>query len=206
MNAISSLLKRMRGGPGMSESMLAHNLSYVLHERSDSASVRRAARASMRADDVVRRLPSSASCPVVISVTDAPSPAWPTVWLTPTIGAAHLLGAAIERQLAVQPTIVVIDDSSADALQEQRFFRAPATLSLPALSGAAISVGVAALVIRPDGRTTHLVVSGTFRWPDDSDLAVRALERLIQSFADQWRPARHLWQVPAEWALGDEIR
>jgi hypothetical protein len=69
----------------------------------------------------------------------------------------------------------------------------------------AARVGVAAIVLRPGARTTQLALRGPFAWPHEESDALRALERLIQAWVDQWTPARALWDAPAEAALGDEV-
>jgi hypothetical protein len=97
--------------------------------------------------------------------------------------------------------LVLIEDCG--VLQEREFFRAPAKLHLPTQRS---TVGVAALVVRPGGRSTHLRLAGTFAWPDDERQILDALEAIIQTHADQWIPERSLWDAPAERILGDEVR
>ncbi|HUG17317.1 MAG TPA: hypothetical protein VMM78_20090 [Thermomicrobiales bacterium] len=65
---------------------------------------------------------------------------------------------------------------------------------------------VAALLLRPDGRTTHLHVAGSFAWPNQMAEALAAVESLIQAHADQWFPARALWREPGELLLSGEVR
>jgi hypothetical protein len=59
--------------------------------------------------------------------------------------------------------------------------------------------------LRPNRRTSQLVVTGVHNWPDDHRGALRSLERLVQAHAGQWMAPRALWSAPAESLLSDEV-
>jgi hypothetical protein len=126
------------------------------------------------------------------------------VWLSATVGLPASLGDALRLTTGRQPQKIVRVDAGMPEPVPREWFRAPASLVLP--TSDAGRVGVAALVVRPDRRTCHLLVDGTYMWPDDAGNALRALERIVQAHVEQWLPPRALWSAPAERLLGDEIR
>jgi hypothetical protein len=60
-------------------------------------------------------------------------------------------------------------------------------------------------LLRPGGDSAQLSVAGPFDWPNQQVEVLHALERLIQSYADQWLPRAALWPAPAEELLPAEI-
>lgn len=193
---LKRLTRPQHGHRVIDERALALNLSFVLHERSDSAAVRSAVRAVRSHASVAGRLNDSLSAPVDSVQYDDPET---TQWITATIGVPHLLADA----LSVSRDRMLIADSDAGSPHQVEFFRAPASLHLP--SDEPQRVGVAALVLRPDRKTSQLIVSGVHDWPVDHKGAIRSLERLIQAHAGQWMPRRALWSAPAESLLPDEV-
>lgn len=194
------MLKRLHllghGHRAPAELDLALNLSFVLHERSDSKSVRSAVKACRAHAHALRRLrPELASPATTIDI----DPTGVMLWLTATLGLPHLLAQA----LSASPEHVIAVDSGAPPLQPVQLFRANTQLSLPATNQ--IRVGVAALVLRPCRRTSHLAIGGAYTWPTDRDAVLRALERLIQANAGQWLPPLALWPGPAELLLPGEV-
>jgi hypothetical protein len=163
------------------------NLSYVLHERSDSPAVRAVAREAARHRQRMGSAPGRLRRPVT-KVGQLPSS--DTLVISASIGLPHLLLAALERPGA---DLLLIDGDGPSI--PATFFRGDAELVLPATD---CTVIVAALVLRPGGSSSHLVVSDLRLWPEDRHIILDAVERLIQAFANQWHPAQPLWPVPAE--------
>ncbi len=186
------------GGRSSSLPDLELNLSFVLHERSMSDSVRRVAQASRQHAE---RTNSAAPLDHVDITLDG-QPFSPDVWISATLGYPGLLPDALSHLGSEATEIVMIDRKQGDV--ERVFFRAPASLRIDDTSAA--MAGVAALVARPANAGAQLILRGPFELPDDLPLALRQLESLIQSYADQWMPPRALWNAPAEVLLGDEIR
>lgn len=175
---------------------LALNLSFVLHERSDSRAVQSAVRVCNSHARTLHRFGLELVAPATRSGGDLTGV---TTWLTAMVGLPHLLGPALNTS---DESIHAID---ADNLTTHTttFFRAPAQLTLPDLD--VLRVGVAVLVARPDRRSSQLLVSGVHDWPADCDAVLRSLERLIQAYAGQWLPPRRLWSAPAETLLANEV-
>jgi hypothetical protein len=178
------------------EQALALNLSFVLHERSDSAAVRRAVRAVRHHSSNVDRLERTVTWQTIVRDANLPSVDF---WITANIGVPNRLADALD----VADDEIVSVDASAGSPQPASFFRALANLNLPA--DAPNRIGVAALILRPDHRTSQLIITGVHNWPDDRRGALRSLERLIQAHAGQWMPSRALWPAPAESLLPDEV-
>lgn len=187
-----------RGFSLLDEATLRHNLSFVLHEHSASDAVTEMAHACERHARRIARLnlASLPSVPEAAATDDAVD-----IWLTATLG---LPAATVPALSANGATVLFTDVHTGAATTELPFFRAPAQLSLPA--DTSLRVGVGALILRPGGASTRLITAGPFSWPAERAAAIRALECLIQRYADQWTPAAPLWPAPAETLLGpDEI-
>jgi hypothetical protein len=173
-------------------------LSFVLHERSTSEAVRSTARraianaARLQNPSVSRLSIATRSIPDNLEVV--------TTWLTPSIGVPAQFADAIAALTGVAPDVMVVDRPGSVAVS---FFRAPALLRLPGEN--AHRVGVGALVVRPSGRSAHLRVMGCYQWPQDQAAVVRALESLVQAYADQWIPDRAVWEGSAEQLLDGEV-
>jgi hypothetical protein len=183
---------------------LALNLSYVLHERSDSATVRRVADACLRH----AQRSAHAGLPAWPKTVDGVPPVNVDLWLSANVGLPALLAGALTQfgAAAAAPPVQLIDATIAAqslSFREIEFFRAPATLALP---DSVLSIGVAALLLRAGGQTTHLALRGPFAWPAEERAAMRAVERLIQAHVKQWTPTRALWTAPAERLLEDEVQ
>ena len=242
---LSDVARRVtgRGGHVDVPSHLALNLSFVLHEASGSAAVRRTAEAA--ALHIVRsaRVRALDSSDIVIDgflfVPDE--------WLSVRVGYPDLLVDALAL-IGIDPRPVTTIDGGG-VTTPHRFFRAPASLALqsdrvhpPTLchpdeegisssprgdaadvdgrdlsyrrddregaegEGRGRTVGVVALVARPGGIGAQLVVRSSYNISDGMNPAVRQVEALVQSYADQWMPERALWSAPAEVLLGDEVR
>lgn len=177
-------------------STLALNLSFVLHERSDSAVVRSAVRSCQSHARAIRGLGVTASEPVSsdgFEISDN------VTWLSLRIGLPHLLARALDAGT----DRVHYVDADGDNCRPRRFFGASAMILEPDIPEC--TVGVAALVLRPDRRTTHLAISGTHDWPAERDEVFKSLERLVQMHAGQWMPSRPLWTAPAESLLPEEV-
>lgn len=190
-------LRRLVGAGRLraSQDDLALNLSFVLHERSDSDTVKRAARAIRQH---ARRRHTISGI-----VVDGPYMPQVDLWLTANLGAPAALEWALSQERYPSAPIHSIDQADA-APTDAEFFRAPAKLSLPGMNPS--QVGVAALVLRPGGRDHLLLVRGPFTWPDDQQRTLRMLESMIQAHVAQWMPAVPLWPAAAEDLLESEIR
>jgi hypothetical protein len=179
--------------------VLRRNLAYVLHEREQSDAVSRLLNDCLRHRSQLRRL-RGRTVPVV--GIDTPDLDRIVNWISATVGVPERLNAALADLVGASPqTLTYIDDSG--PLGDAHFFRGTARLALP--TATRTRVGVAALVLRPDGRSAQLNVTGVFDWPDETSLALQAVERLIQPFAGQWLPQRALWHLPVEQSLPGEI-
>lgn len=181
-----------RGRCRLSDEEWTANLSFVLHERSDSPAVRAALRAA-RAH--AERRPIATTI-----IHDGEPPAGVDVWLAPSTGVSTNLAKALTDHGATGPVFFIDDGQPTHSVP---FFRATAELRLPADPGMA---GVAALVQRPGGRSLQLITRGPFRWPQERAETLRALEVIIQAHVEQWTPARQLWTGPIEDLLPDEVR
>ncbi|MDQ3549705.1 MAG: hypothetical protein M3439_12905 [Chloroflexota bacterium] len=175
---------------------LALNLSFVLHDRSDSRAVQRAVSSSQAHARQLRRLGPELAVPTTTSGSASTDV---TIWLSATIGLPHLLADALNTS----PDRLIAVDTGTAGCDPCQFFRAAANLSLPDAS--TIRIGVAALILRPDRRSSHLALSSLYDWPEDRDAAIRELERLVQVHAGQWMPQRALWPSPAEALLSSEV-
>ena len=173
------------------------NLSYVLHERSDSAAVRALAAGCRSHAAWLNQSPTLPIATVEGAIDTAID-----IWLTATIGLHRDLPDALQGAYAQNAEILRIDEPSA-SMTTTSFFRADAAISLPPVAGA--TIGVAGLVARPGRTDAHLVIAGPFQWPNQQRAAIRALERLIQQHVDQWMPPHALWQAPAEKLLPGEV-
>lgn len=205
-----------RGGPVVVPPYLTLNLSFVLHEVSDSNVVRRTAEAAALHAARARRVRPLDSSDIVVDG----SLFVPDEWFAVRIGYPHLLVEALALVGVDRRPIATIDRKP--ATESAPFFRAPADLALdphhvvsqssatPATGGIEAgrgrTVGVVALVARPGGSGAQLIVRGPYHLSGGVDPALRQLESLIQSYADQWMPERALWAAPAEVLLGDEVR
>lgn len=194
-----------RGRFVVHEESLARNLSYVLHERSDSpavATVIRRVRTHQHCTSLIVRV---AGLHLVSDVPDSrhsPAPGQPDVVLTATLGLPRLLPAALKRVGWSGLPVVAIDDADRHT-DTVLLFRAEARVLLP--SDTYVRVVVCALILRPGARSAHLRVAGTFGWPDQRGDVLSAIEQLIQAYHDQWMPSRALWSAPAEALLAGEV-
>jgi hypothetical protein len=123
-------------------------------------------------------------------------------WLTARVGAHWLLSGVLGDRLGSGQPVRFVDD--AIGLTKTTFFRAPAQLCLP--DSDVKTVGIAALVVRPGGRSTHLVVRGPYAWETHADAALGAVEDIVRVYHEQWTPFRALWSGPAEELLAGEVR
>lgn len=171
---------------------LRTNHSFVLHERSDSAAVERTALLATAHAARLWRVP--AALPLIEERTLPPE-------IDCVLTAQMGLPARLAAIVGSGPRLRFIDHLGEQA-EEVTFFRAAARLALPQLPGRVV---VAAVVLRPGGRSAHLVVAGPFDWPGQRDAVIAALERLLQRFIDQWFPCDALWSAPAEVLLAGEV-
>ena len=100
-------------------------------------------------------------------------------------------------------TSVVAVDVPSKTSGSLGFFRAPSRLALPVR--AAEKVVVAATVIRPGGSSVDVVSSGLLPSVEASDAWLTALEHLVRTHIDQWRPPEALWDGPAEVLLPEVL-
>lgn len=198
--AVRALRLRTRRRPGVfsQQPYLATNLSYVLHERADSAAVQSVARDIDAHADRVARISSLPSIASVQGELSRPV----DMWLVATLGAVPWYQAALQQISSASLPLRFID-TDIPITQPAAFFRGPATLMLDIPDDA--TVGVASVVLRHGGHDLHVIIDGAFAWPADRDRGLRAMERLIQRDVDQWMPQRALWSQPVEVILGDEI-
>ena len=199
---------------------LAANLSFVLHERSDSRAVCAVVeRCRQHFARTMGSLEALARIPLTPTTAAGAPEAGIQAWLTANVGEPSRLqglsGSGLDPRLpiiCVDSDTVSVPNASTSAnpglseactLRVVDFFRAPARLRLP--SGWVGRVGVAAVVFRPDLLSLHAIYRGAFDWPAERTAALREVERLIQAHADQWWPSRQLWEAPAELLLEGEI-
>ncbi len=155
------------------------NFSHVLHEPVDHPTIASAVRAAGKPMPAVRN-PET--------VVDNRVTGQGNTWLTASIG----LPDRLPELLDVPSSSVITIDRGDGPLQEVSFFNAPAMLTLPDPEG---TVGVAAVILRPGGRSIQLVSRGPFALPVQLPEALRELESLIQAHADQWKPRARLWNT-----------
>ncbi len=173
------------------------NFSFVLHEPSTSPAVGRMANAiaQLASINVQPR-----SIEDIIGVQEL-SKARVDLVLTAQVGHPSILSAVAAR--LENPPAVVALDGDGPQLTSREFFRATAQLALPTWS---VDRAVfAAVVARPGGDTLECVVSDVFTWPHAEAAALRAAERAILAYVDQWRPRRALWGAPAEVLLPEVL-
>lgn len=182
----------LRGLPTVPQAILADNVSLVLHEHSQSATVRETVRGIQqfnRREFELRALP-------VVNLHDPLLAA--DVWLCPTVGLSERLFELAERQ-AKPPRLIRIDEPSENFSSTTRFFRADACLALPELQSC--SVITIALPVRPGRNDSELVFDGPYSWPEQSDPIMQSLESLVLWYIEQWTPSIRLWAGPAEEVL-----
>lgn len=197
------LLRRLthrRPVPEIKPSVLACNLSFVLHEPSDSQAVEAAVSACQSHAAWLWRVDAET---LPLATVHGQSEHDVDIWLTATLGLHTRLEHALAEATRSTAPVMLIDDPVADAATVL-FFRATASLVLP--DDRERLVGVAGLVTRPGRRDTQLNIEGTFAWPLERDEVLRCLERLVQRDAGQWVSRRALWDAPAEVMLSDEVR
>lgn len=204
------------------ESSIRLNLSYVLHERSDSRIVRRQARACRRFQrkhtallNSFMRLPDDdlASAIVVSNSFAASHSGNPGVdrVLTVSAGLPDLLPRALSVTGTVGPEpsderFIALDQGfTAAGCTYVQLFRGIAALPRIAASD---SILVAALLVRPGEASLMLTgqrfeLSQTQRNSNPVELPrIRSLlESIIRDHVDQWTPERALWDGPAESTL-----
>lgn len=173
------------------------NLSLVLHDHSRSADVTDAAYASARHENRATDQ-RTINLPLV-----GPSPI-PQVdsWLTANVGVPRRLELVANAQ-PQPPNVIYIDNPEPRNATSRPFFRAAASLILP--GAAACQVLVAAVTLRPGETSLEFIQRGPYRWPEDAEEIIEALERLIQVHVYQWFAPRELWEGPAERVLSNEI-
>ncbi|GEM_PF-547911 len=194
-------------------SILRLNLSYVLHEPSSSATVRRFvqqlldnARAASGASRRIMTWTDERFLPTLVVRDER------VLWnfqrdqspivLTIDLGASSLLQRALHLLLpSTSPvrTVWSIDRWSGDTRSYScTLFRAETTIALPASSE--FPAWFAILVFRPGWRSLLLDLSHLSATTFHRDL-VRTLERVIRDYTDQWWCWRPWWPVPAEEVL-----
>lgn len=177
------------------------NLSWVLHERSDSAAVAAALAACERHARAGATLPPPRRATLVADDATLAAIGDARQLVTLRLGAPAYLPVALQLLDLPQREMTRLD--APEPLEPVPFFRGPAALSMPEWSG---RTAVAALVVRPGRPTTyHLIASGPFDWPAERSLGLQAVERLLQAHVEQWAPQRALWPVPIEALLRDEM-
>jgi hypothetical protein len=191
-------VKRLRGR-SYPDDTLRLNLSFVLHERSDSSTVVHAARACARHARQLRRVRMNGAPSFVVGEIPA---AQPDAVLTASLGVPDLLSDALQSA-GVDHRSMPLRVDAGNGSSTAELFRATAHLTLP--DDSPRSVIAASLVLRPGGRDTQLNVIGPFDWPTDRPAALRAIELMIQAYVDQWIAPRQLWDLPAEEVLKGEI-
>jgi len=125
----------------------------------------------------------------------------PQVILTANLGLPTLLNDITAR--LPESAAVVHVDAANGAVSRRDFFRAPAHLVLPEWSPSRVVVAV--VVRRPGGKSAELICSRCYDWPEEVNCALKALERFILAYVDQWRPPRALWHGPAEELLPEVL-
>lgn len=192
------LRRQRRGFSLLDETTLRLNLSYVLHEHSASRAVTDIAEACERHANHMAGLDATP-----LPIVPEPSRAVEGIelWLTVTLG---LPATTVQTLSATGASVLFADVHAGTPTTEQTFCRAPAHLSLP--SDTPLQVGIGAVILRPGATSARLITEGPFAWSTERFAAIRALERLVQSYTDQWMPRSPLWPAPAETLLGpDEI-
>ena len=194
-------VRRPRRGPCTLSSDLLDsrrlNYSFVLHEPSDSVNVTRLARASVRHD--VQKPKPFGRYPVY-GVSEL-SRSKPECILTAHVGVPVLMGE-IASCLGVASLIAL--DVPSRATKTVEFFRAPSRLAAP--DGPWDRIVVAAAISRPGGSSYEVVASDILQLDEEPHAVLRALERLVRSYVDQWRPPEPLWDGPAELLLPEVLK
>ncbi len=166
---------------------LRQAISLVLHEHSSSAVVRAAAADAQRHAD---KWFQPASVPPIVDYAEIP-PA--STWLTAALGCPEVIHN-LATDHPSRPTVIPVDQIP-HANATANLFRAAATLHLPIGNQ---DVVVIAAIVRPGGRGIAILWKGPFQWPERQADALRAIERLIQAHAGQWRPPGNIWAGGAE--------
>lgn len=194
--ALRKILAETRRNSSMTERDLRQIQSFVLHDHSESPSVRAAARDCQRHAE--RWFQTARRAPII---NEDPIPS-ADIWLTATIGCPAAIDQLASRQ-PIPPTVIRADQPS-ESQRSAEFFRAPAILTLP---DRASTMLVLAAIIRPGERDVAIRWHGPFDWPADERNAIRSLESVIQSATGQWRPPANPWLASAEDLLPErEIR
>lgn len=182
------------GRRSLSSDDLALNFSFVLHDSSSSLVVHKAVEAARRH--------SRARIRVEGTILDGDAGIVVDTWITVSIGLPENLAAALGKAGLPNNDVVCIDRQGSQ-LQPALFFREQAAISFaPRVTK---TLGVAALILRPGGKSQQLIVRGPFDGVSGRKDALRALETIIQAHVDQWMPTVRLWPVPAEILFPDEI-
>lgn len=186
----------------LDDQSLALNLSYVLHEPSDSRAVRQAARESRRfrrrrdsllrsfnattSDELERRLTISPTLQPILEHREPLDPIF-----TASVGLPDLLPTVIAGlyESDTEPIVRILEhlpesQSESDSLI---LFGYPTRFVRPDDSGR-LTCG---LVLMPDHNSLLLTGSA------DATLE-SGMHDLIRDFVDQWTPARPLWRQPLE--------
>jgi hypothetical protein len=198
---------------------IALNLSYVLHERSDSDTVQRYVRAreaeQRRCSKAIRQFVGLSDAElgnrmVVVDQTGGLDPLTPASVqiISANIGAIELLprllGIAGFWPTGAEATNEILDSEQVRDERSLSFFGAPAALNAPALpTGSAARRLFATAVLRPGYSSILLRVTALDSGDGAPDWqhAARLAEAVIREFPLQWWCARPLWSRPVEAAL-----
>lgn len=161
----------------------------VLNTHVDAAAVASALRAMRRHQARLQRIQQR---PVPLASHDAQHGAVPDTWLTLRVGVPDRLHAALHmRDLDAGAAPILLElDARGAGLNEPPFslFGVPLR-DVTTDAAMAHTVGVAALVLRPDMRTAHLLTMGPWDVSHATPDVLRALQRLVREHLAQWHLA-----------------
>ncbi|HVX29347.1 MAG TPA: hypothetical protein VHA53_02620 [Nitrolancea sp.] len=196
----------------------ALNLSFVLHERSDSDTVRRYLRAAQaerkrcaQATRELAALPDEALAQRIILLDRTGRDGAPAhddeLFVSLNIGAIELLPRLLRitgySPLEAESSPALLDGPQTPSDHALSFFGAPAALVAPPLSGtrlvfttAVFRPGYSSILLRATSLDTH-IETGSPNWRQAAQLA----EEVIREFPLQWWCERPLWPRPVEETL-----
>ena len=161
-------------------------IAAVLNTHDNDPAVASARRAMQRHQTRLRRLQPRL---LPLASHDAQHRALPDSWLTLSIGVPDRLDDALracklDAGTAPMPLEwdAILDEPVASSLS---LFGVPLR-ELCSDGSSTFTVGVAALVLRPDMRTAHLITMGPWDASGDAPDVLRALQRLVREHVAQW--------------------
>lgn len=161
-------------------------IATVLNTNIDDPAVAGARRAMRQHQARLQRIQQR---PLPLASHDARHLALPDTWLTLHIGVPDRLHAALracDLGSDAAPTFTEAVMTHGDLTDPLPSLFGVPLLDSMSLRGGAGSVGVAALVLRPNMRSAHLVTLGSWDEPTAVPDVLQALQRLVREHLAQW--------------------